>query len=317
MGVQTTLNAIQECSTPAGIMEQETTYMNMLGRAYGYWVVGDQFILNTGLGALTYQSTVPAESYDQTHLLIGKTWYLVAYDDNYSTPGTQEPFTVFNSNGTLTGYTGCNSFEGNYTTSIQAITIDALNSTKAACPSAELDAQEKAIFAILGSALSYQVSSSAMQVIGDEGVLTYSLTPLHRTEEVYPPTATFSMPSEASTDQVVRFDGSASTGQVPLVSYQWTFGDGWTGTGAVIEHVYTDPGTYQVSLVVTDERGANDTEIQNIVIAAYVEPTPPPTQVPPTPTPPAPPTPPPPPPPRATPNPPPPPPPRNPGEPKS
>jgi heat shock protein HslJ len=220
LGVQTTLNAIQACSTPAGIMEQETSYMNMLGRAYGYWLTGDQLILNTGLGALTYRSTVPAESQDQTHLLIGKTWYLVAYDENYSTPGTQEPFTVFNSNGTLDGYTGCNSFEGNYTTSIQAITVDVLNSTTAACPSAELDAQEKAMFAILDSALSYQVSSSAMQVTGDEGVLTYSLTPLHRTEEVFPPTATFTMPAEASTDQVVRFDGSASTGQVPLVSYR-------------------------------------------------------------------------------------------------
>ncbi len=49
-------------------------------------------------------------------------------------------------------------------------------------------------------------------------------------------------------------------------------------TGQVVDHVYTNPGTYGVALVVTDERGGNDTETKSISIAAYVEPTPPPTQ---------------------------------------
>ncbi len=68
LGVQTSLNAHQNCNKPAGIMDQEGTYMNMLARAYGYWQTGDQFILNTGQGVLTYRSSKPAESADQTHL---------------------------------------------------------------------------------------------------------------------------------------------------------------------------------------------------------------------------------------------------------
>ena len=112
MGVQTTLNATQRCNQPAGIMEQEGTYINMLSRAYGYWLTGDQLILNTGQGVLTYRTTQAPASYDQTHLLVGKTWYLVSYNQTYSSAGTQEPYTMFNADGTLTGYTGCNSFQG-------------------------------------------------------------------------------------------------------------------------------------------------------------------------------------------------------------
>ena len=40
---------------------------------------------------------------------------------------------------------------------------------------------------ILASAKSYQVADTVMQLVGDQGVLNYSLTPLHRTEEIQPP----------------------------------------------------------------------------------------------------------------------------------
>jgi len=278
MGIQTSLNAHNTCNKPAGIMEQESTYMNMLSRGFGYWQTGDQLILNTGQGVLTYRSSKPAESADQTHLLVEKTWYLVSYNSSYSEAGTQEPFTLFKTDGTLTGFSGCNSFQGAYSTNIQQITISNLSSTKAACPSSSLDAQEKAMFGILNTAKSYQVAESVMQLVGEQGVLNYSLTPLHRTEEIQPPQARINMPAEANTNQTVTFDGTTSSGQVPLIAWNWNFGDGWTGTGQVVDHVYTTAGTYEVSLVVTDERGNNDTEIKNISIIAYVEPTPPPTQ---------------------------------------
>jgi hypothetical protein len=69
LGVQTTLNAIQVCNKPKGVKDQEGNYMNMLSRGYGYWVSGDQLILNTGLGALTYRTTLPRRVM-WTHLLV-------------------------------------------------------------------------------------------------------------------------------------------------------------------------------------------------------------------------------------------------------
>src|SRR5256885_5282891 len=39
-------------------------------------------------------------------------------------------------------------------------------------------------------------------------------------------------------------------------SYAWTFGDGQSASGATPMHLYTTPGTYTVTLTVTDARGA-------------------------------------------------------------
>jgi heat shock protein HslJ len=285
MGVQTTLNARQQCRQPTGIMEQEGTYMNMLSRTYGYWLTGDQLILNTGQGVLTYRSSKPAESSDQTHLLVEKTWYLVSYNNTYSLPGAQEPYTLFKSDGTLSGYSGCNSYQGTYTTNIHGITVGNLNSTQEACPSTALDAQQHAMFAILNSATSYQVAETVMQVIGDAGVLNYSLTPINRPEEIEPPQARIEMPAEAKVNQVVTFNGTESFSEVPIIAWNWDFGDGGTGSGEVVDHVYNNPGTYRVELIVTDQRGYQDSEVMEINIAVFVEPTPPPTQPPqPTPT---------------------------------
>ena len=280
LGVQATLNANQVCSQPAGIMEQEGTYINMLSRAFGYWQTGDQLIINTGQGVLTYRTTEPATSADQTHLLVGKTWFLVSYNNTYSIAGTQEPFTLFQADGTLTGFSGCNNFSATYTTNIQAITISNINSTFSACPTSALTAQEQAMYAILGSAKSYQVADTAMQLVGDQGVLNYSLTPMNRPEEVLPPQAVIKAPTTAQTGQVVRFDGSSSNGQVPIVSWNWDFGDGWTGTGTVVDHVYTSPATHNVVLTVTDQSGYQNTATQKITITTPVTPTATPTQPP-------------------------------------
>ena len=282
LGVQTSLSAKQVCTKPNGIMNQEGNYINILSRAFGYWQTGNQLIINSGLGVLTYQNTLPPQSYDQTHLLAGPTWYLVSYQSSYSEAGNQEPFTVFTTNGTLNGYTGCNSFQGTYTTNMQHITISNLSSTKAACPNANLQAQEQAMLGILGTAKDYQVNNTVMQIVGNQGVLNYSLTPLHRSEEIQPPVASFTGPSEAPTGQVVTFDGNSSSGQVPIVYWEWSFGDGNTATGPIVSHVYANPGSYRVKLTVTDQRSNQDSEEKTFNSLTPVQPTPGPTQVPPT-----------------------------------
>jgi heat shock protein HslJ len=263
-------------------MNQEGNYINILSRAFGYWQTGSQLIINSGLGVLTYQNTMPQQSFDQTHLLAGPTWFLISYQSNYSQAGSQEPFTLFNPNGTLTGYTGCNNFQGTYTTKMQHIAIFNLNSTKAACPNSSLQAQERAMLDILGSARDYQVNDTIMQIVGNTGTLNYSLTPLHRTEQVQPPVASFTGPSEAPTGQVVTFNGSGSSGQVPIVYWEWTFGDGNNATGPIVSHVYANAGSYRVNLTVTDQRGNQDSEEKTFNSTTPVLPTPTPTQVPPT-----------------------------------
>ena len=54
----------------------------------------------------------------------------------------------------------------------------------------------------------------------------------------------------------VLFDGSSSQdSDGSIVSYQWTFGDEFSGSGVTKEHTYTGPGQYEVTLVVFDNDG--------------------------------------------------------------
>jgi PKD repeat protein len=56
-------------------------------------------------------------------------------------------------------------------------------------------------------------------------------------------------------DQPVFFDASASTDNVAIDSFAWNFGDGNVSTDAAVTHIYERPGTYTVTLTVTDTSG--------------------------------------------------------------
>ena len=70
-----------------------------------------------------------------------------------------------------------------------------------------------------------------------------------------PPVANAGGSYAGSTNQPTQLDGSASSdpdaGQT--LTYHWDFGDGNSGNGAVVSHVYTAPNTYVATLTVTDD----------------------------------------------------------------
>ncbi len=120
---------------------------------------------------------------------------------------------------------------------------------------------------ILSTAKGYQVVETAMQLISDRGVLNYSLTPINRPQQVAPPQADFRVSGQLMVNQVISFDGTASTGQVPIVSWAWDFGDGYKATGPFVDHVYIYPGNYAVQLIVTDQLGYQDSQVKQGVIS--------------------------------------------------
>jgi PKD repeat protein len=69
----------------------------------------------------------------------------------------------------------------------------------------------------------------------------------------------------------ITFDGSGSYDSDDIgdgiVSYAWDFGDGATGNGMVAQHTYTLPGTYTVTLTVTDGEDMTDTNSTSVTIS--------------------------------------------------
>jgi PKD repeat protein len=71
--------------------------------------------------------------------------------------------------------------------------------------------------------------------------------------DVGPQLGDISAPTGGVTGQPVVFSiASPASAWRPLSSVTWNFGDGTTASGLSVEHVYTEPGSYAVSVTATD-----------------------------------------------------------------
>jgi len=67
-----------------------------------------------------------------------------------------------------------------------------------------------------------------------------------------------------------------------IVSYEWSFDDGGTGTGVSVTHTFAANGTYRITLTVTDDRGEKDSASVEVTVSTG-PPSPPPPPPPPPP----------------------------------
>jgi PKD repeat protein len=74
------------------------------------------------------------------------------------------------------------------------------------------------------------------------------------------------------------FDASATTNNAVACNsqctYSWDFGDGTSGTGVTVTHVYRTASSFVAVLTVTDSRGAQSTTSRAVVVAPGTPPTP-------------------------------------------
>lgn len=78
-------------------------------------------------------------------------------------------------------------------------------------------------------------------------------------------------PTSGGDPLTVNFDASASTDpDGDVLTYSWDFGDGSTGTGALVDHTYLGLGSYVATLTVSDGNGGSDQAVEIIEVVELV-----------------------------------------------
>lgn len=109
----------------------------------------------------------------------------------------------------------------------------------------------------------YLTSWSRSDIIVDTNILGW-------VTDTEPPEANAGNNKTISQGETAYFDASGSTDNVGIVSYEWNFGDGTTITkpDPNATHIYTEPGTYTVTLTVKDTAGMTSTDEISVIVKA-------------------------------------------------
>lgn len=83
-----------------------------------------------------------------------------------------------------------------------------------------------------------------------------------------PPTADFTyLPESPTTWDAIQFTDQSSDSDGTVVAWSWNFGDGGSSNEQNPTHRYRLPGTYPVTLEVTDNDGLTGSTVQNVEVA--------------------------------------------------
>ena len=84
--------------------------------------------------------------------------------------------------------------------------------------------------------------------------------------ENQPPSAGISLDSRSGLTAALSGAGSVDE-DGEITSYEWTFGDGSSGSGETVVHEYDSDGTYTAELIVSDDQGAADTTQMDVMVS--------------------------------------------------
>lgn len=111
-----------------------------------------------------------------------------------------------------------------------------------------------------------QLTASFQRTAGDPLTDSFTLTKSTQPPTNVAPTAAFTSTANGLT---ATFDSTGSGDSDGFITgYSWDFGDNSTGTGAAPTHVYANPGTYPVTLSVTDDRGETSSVTHPVTVEA-------------------------------------------------
>ena len=171
--IGTLATTLMACEPPAS--DLETAYLANMGKVASFVASATTLTLSDAGGAalLEYAPTPKGE-------LTGFVWVATSVNNGkggaVSSATTSLITAEFKADGTLAGNATCNSYNGTYTTDGDKIAIGPLATTRMACATEELNAQEQEYLASLAKAATYAISDGTLELRDAGGALQVQYT---------------------------------------------------------------------------------------------------------------------------------------------
>ncbi|MFL5402590.1 MAG: PKD domain-containing protein [Gemmatimonadales bacterium] len=117
------------------------------------------------------------------------------------------------------------------------------------------------LFAAAGT---FNVTLTVTDNAGDKNAKTLGVVVTAATPVNVPPVASFTVPTCAAT-AACTFTSTSTDADGTVVSAHWDFGDQTSMDGLSVDHTYSAAGTFNVTLTVTDDKGAASTPVTQAV----------------------------------------------------
>ena len=106
------------------------------------------------------------------------------------------------------------------------------------------------------------VTNDDYRVVGSDQGVASSVGPAVSLAVVAPTLSPAFDQSSVTVDigETVHFTDTSIWNGTDIVAWSWDFGDGQTGSGATTSHAYSAPGSYDVTLTITDTCGYSDSQ---------------------------------------------------------
>ena len=262
---QTSQNTCSDAQT-----EAEQGYFLGLNAARDYRILGNELQVFYDNYVLIFVGSYPEPEAEIGPLtpLDGTQWWLTSIDTFLVVPGSETTI-LFEINpdgrtGTISGSGGCNTYSAEIT---DVFTLGPINASAALCDIPEgIMEQEAAYLNVLQNANGVWIEGDTLRITTNLETLYFSNSGPAPVQPL-PVMAVINAPIEGPVGELITFDGTGSTSDVEITSYQWDFGDGTeVAEGITVEHGYAAAGVYDVVLTITDANGQTATASMQITI---------------------------------------------------
>ena len=260
---QTAQNACSDAQ-----MEAEQGYFLGLNAAREYRILGNEMQVFYDDYVLIFVGSYPEEETGPLTVLDGTMWWLTSIDTFVVAPGSETSIAFAinpdGKTGAISGSGGCNTYSAEIT---GVFALGPINASAAMCDLPEgVMEQESAYLNVLQNANGVWIEGNTLRITTNLETLYFSNSGPAPVQPL-PILAVINAPSEGPVSELITFDGSESTSDVEIVSYQWDFGDGSEpAEGEAVEHGYQEAGTFEVVLMIADANGQTATASMQITI---------------------------------------------------